>query len=509
MSAVYRIPYQNVVGDIGFYVYQQTYPFYSFVLVLSTYGFPVIISKLLAEAKETKQSYTRAEILLVSWMTLSLLGIGLWALLFFASGRIAGAMDDRMLAESLRIISISFLFLPVMSIIKGYFQSEGEMKPTATAQIVEQIVRVGVILAVCVAFAYSGWSIYDAAKGAYIGSLIGGAAGSVCLLAFWTNKKKLRDFFYSLRLKRSLWLLSGNIIVQGLLFAFSSLILVFIQFADAFILYPEMVASGMEATEAKQWKGIYDRGQPLIQLGTAATISISLTFVPLIGKYRKMKDSNSVKYYTELTFRLSLMLGLAAAVGLFWIIEPVNVLLFTDNKGSGALGVLILTIFFSSVLMAGMFVLQTIGRSWVSVLLVVLGILLKIYLMRTLVPSYHLLGAALSTTVPFGVMALLVLHILRTIFKSPILDRRSISIIVAASLWMSVILLLDLGLFDFLERYIKQEERILAMFEVGISVISGACVYLLYILKKGLFTQTELAALPLGSKLSKLLPKSR
>ena len=129
--------------------------------------------------------------------------------------------------------------------------------------------------------------------------------------------------------------------------------------------------------------------------------------------------------------------------------------------------------------------------------------------MRILVPSYHLLGAALSTTVSFGVMALLVLHILRTIFKNPILDRRSISIIAAASLWMSVVLLLDLGLFDFLERYIKQEERIQAMLEVGISVVSGAIVYIWYILKKGLFTQTELAALPLGSKLSKLLPKSR
>lgn len=27
LSAVYRVPFQNFVGDLGFYIYQQAYPF--------------------------------------------------------------------------------------------------------------------------------------------------------------------------------------------------------------------------------------------------------------------------------------------------------------------------------------------------------------------------------------------------------------------------------------------------------------------------------------------------
>lgn len=49
LSAIYRVPYQNIVGDIGFYIYQQIYPFLAIVMVLSTTGFPVILSKLLNE----------------------------------------------------------------------------------------------------------------------------------------------------------------------------------------------------------------------------------------------------------------------------------------------------------------------------------------------------------------------------------------------------------------------------------------------------------------------------
>src|SRR3954462_12755550 len=43
LSAFYRIPFQNIVGDVGFYIYQQIYPFYGIAIVLGTTGFPVVI----------------------------------------------------------------------------------------------------------------------------------------------------------------------------------------------------------------------------------------------------------------------------------------------------------------------------------------------------------------------------------------------------------------------------------------------------------------------------------
>src|SRR5699024_7553724 len=46
LSALYRIPLQNLTGDLGFYVYQQIYPFIGMIMILSLYGFPAAISKL-------------------------------------------------------------------------------------------------------------------------------------------------------------------------------------------------------------------------------------------------------------------------------------------------------------------------------------------------------------------------------------------------------------------------------------------------------------------------------
>ena len=50
LSAVYRVPFQNFVGDLGFYVYQQAYPFYGVAMTLALTGFPQFLSKFLAES---------------------------------------------------------------------------------------------------------------------------------------------------------------------------------------------------------------------------------------------------------------------------------------------------------------------------------------------------------------------------------------------------------------------------------------------------------------------------
>ena len=48
LSAIYRVPFQNLVGDQGFYVYQQVYPFISIFVTWTAGGVAVAVSKLLA-----------------------------------------------------------------------------------------------------------------------------------------------------------------------------------------------------------------------------------------------------------------------------------------------------------------------------------------------------------------------------------------------------------------------------------------------------------------------------
>src|SRR4051812_6959811 len=146
LSAFYRIPFQNIVGDIGFYIYQQVYPFYGIAIVLSTTGFPVVISKLYAEQKEKGDDEQSRLLLFVSFIYLQLFGFLCFFILYFGAESIAVWMNDPHLAILLRVVSIVFLMFPMASILRGYYQGIGDMVPTALSQVGEQTIRVGTIL---------------------------------------------------------------------------------------------------------------------------------------------------------------------------------------------------------------------------------------------------------------------------------------------------------------------------------------------------------------------------
>ncbi|MFS0784150.1 putative polysaccharide biosynthesis protein [Bacillus sp. 1P06AnD] len=508
LSAVYRVPYQNIVGDVGFYIYQQVYPFYSLALVLSTYGFPVIISKLLAESNVKQSRYSRSEVALASWISTGLISLLLFLVFYLGSDWIATLMNDLQLSTSIKWISYTFLLIPFISILKGVFQSEGEMVPTAVSQVTEQSVRVGLILVVAYVYYQYGLSLYEVAQGAFLGSLAGSAVSCMILVWYYVKKRSLKA---GTGLKTSLSTmlpLVKMITGQGLLFAVSSLILVFIQFLDALILYPELISSGVESLDAKQLKGIYDRGQPLLHLGTSAIITLSLTVVPLISKYKQLNEKEEVWYYSELTFRLSLMLGTAAAIGLFWIVKPVNIALFTDASGSMELSVLVLSILFCSIVMTGMFVLQSLGKAYYSVMVLLGGLVVKAALMFILIPSKGILGAAISTTAAFIAMAVSLLILLGRLYRRPLLSKRTIMLTALATLGMSAVLAVELALFHMIGDSWPYG-RIGSLVQAIVSVVTGAAVYLLIIIRGRLLTETELGLLPLGSKLTYFLPKKK
>lgn len=77
---------------------------------------------------------------------LSVVGLGFFLLLFAGAEAIAGFMGDPALAGVIRAVSFSYLLLPLVSLLRGYFQGGERMLPTALSQIGEQTLRVGAIL---------------------------------------------------------------------------------------------------------------------------------------------------------------------------------------------------------------------------------------------------------------------------------------------------------------------------------------------------------------------------
>src|SRR5699024_9881647 len=187
LAAVYRIPFQNLVGDKGFYIYQQVYPFIGIFIVWTSYGFAVAVSKLLAGSASEGESKAVKRI---AFIYLTGLSVSFFILLMVFAPNFANAMGDPELVSLLRAGAYIVLVMPMLAVLKGSFQSEGRMTPVAVSNVGEQAIRVAIILIGTWIAIRAGASLYTAGEMAMWGAVIGQAAGVVILALYYRNAFK-------------------------------------------------------------------------------------------------------------------------------------------------------------------------------------------------------------------------------------------------------------------------------------------------------------------------------
>ena len=177
LSAVYRVPFQNLVGNTGFYVYQQVYPIYGIGMVLALSGWPLFISKIITEQPDEMHQQLVARRLF--W---SLVGISavLFTIVYGGAAPLSLLMGgDLKLYPVVRAVAWMFWFMPFLAIGRGYAQGQLNMVPTAMSQVIEQIVRVAIIIGVAWWGVHADWSVYRIGEWATFGATIAGLAATL------------------------------------------------------------------------------------------------------------------------------------------------------------------------------------------------------------------------------------------------------------------------------------------------------------------------------------------
>ncbi|WP_332697257.1 putative polysaccharide biosynthesis protein [Halalkalibacter lacteus] len=506
LSAAYRIPFQNLSGDMGYYVYQQIYPFYGIVMVLAMYGFPVVLSKRRAELLAAGFVNEARNVTSLLFYGLLLITVFVWLALYILAPSIAELMADRQLEGPIRAMSFVVLLLPFLSVGRGYHQGEGELVSTAVSHIVEQLVRVLFILGFTYVFVTLGFDAYKIGAAAAYGSLIGGVIGIIALL-FFTRAVWLRQLVHPKRLQLSK-VLNENIgmLKQSVFICLSALIFVLLQLIDAFTIVRFLQWSGVAASEAFPTKGIYDRGQPLLQLGTVLTTTLSLALVPMLSKAVAKRDFTAAKHYQTLSYRLTLLIGGAATIGLVIIIEPTNHMLFTDILGTNVLRVMSVAILFCSFFVTISAVLQGYNLAFLPAIAVGIGVLLKLIFNVLLVPLLGTIGAAWSTVIAVIVMVgYLLLALKRNNYLFIGHYKSYIQIVIVLILMGVVTWLWKKGLTTMLSIHNRGTDSVVALSSAAIGgIVVASCLFTL-----ALFTEEEWNKIPKLNKLRVRLMKRR
>lgn len=509
LGALYKVPYQNITGNEGMFVYQQVYPLYSTLLLLATAGFPAAISKMVSERAAEEDHSGAVRIFRVATVILTVMGLCFFALLFAGAEMIAASMGSRqLLTIPIRTVSLALLIVPVVSVIRGYFQGYQDMMPTAVSQVIEQLVRVTTILLSAWWFMTTGSGVVMAGAGAMFGAFTGAVTALVFLLVTWNRhlRRQVTRHASDGVQSESVWQIARQLLILSLPICLGSLVLPLLSLTDSFTVTNILLYQGWHPAEAVAAKGIFDRGQPLLQFASFIAGALSLSVVPAIASARAQRDEREVVRLSGMALRLTVMLGLPASVGLATIAEPTNVMLYKDAAGTSALAILAFAALFSMVKMTAAGVLQGLGNVYVPARNLLIGVAVKVAANLLLIPVWDIRGAAISTVLGYGVAAQLNLGTLRRMgygwrWRDALFPLVGPTAVMSLAAW-SVMRGLEWGLNDWLP------ERLM-MAVISLSAVSvGAAAYGLALIRFGAVSRADLENIPkIGPKLIPLMER--
>ena len=194
LGIIYVIPFHAVIGDEGGALYGYAYTIYLIFMSISSAGIPLAISKIVSEYQTLGYYSAKKRVFILSKRIALLLGLICFLIIIIFAPILAKAVLGGVVGGStvgdvtfvIRIIGIAILIVPVLSIYRGYFEGHRFMSPPSISQVIEQLVRVLIIIF----GSYLALKVFNLDLTTTVGvALLGASVGALASYIYLVEKK--------------------------------------------------------------------------------------------------------------------------------------------------------------------------------------------------------------------------------------------------------------------------------------------------------------------------------
>lgn len=515
IGLVYRVPMTNILKEEGIGVYSAAYQIYNIILLLSSYSLPLAVSKLVA-AKLAVREYRNARRIFNGAMLFALVAGSLaFAIAFFGAEFFAQTVLNMPEAtEAIQILAPAIFFMAILGVLRGYFQGQGTMIPTALSQIFEQIVNAVVsVLAAYHLYQYGlkvdlvhGQTHYANAYGAAggtLGTLLGAVTALLfCILIYSMYGRVIRrqvrrdkhgatDTYADI--SRMLLITIVPVVLSSVVYNISSLI-------DNSMFGYYVESAGELDSYKSIWGAFSGKYLTMVHVPVAIATSLASSVIPALSRAISRRDRGRVFDSINQTIRFAMLIAIPSAVGLGVLAEPIMNLLFHGNNEAASTMLLwgsSAVVFFSlSTVTNG--ILQGINHMKEPVINAAISLVIHVGVLAILLWGFKtgIYGVVAANIVFGAVMCLLnALSIQRTMqYKQEL--KKTFLLPAAASALMGAVVK---GMYALVYTVLKLENNLLALL---VSIFTGVLVYFILLLLLKCLDEVELNAMPFGHKLA-------
>ncbi|AKE24788.1 MULTISPECIES: lipid II flippase MurJ [Bacillus] len=419
LGMVYLIPFSIMVGATGGALFQYGYNQYTLFLNIATMGFPAAVSKFVSKYNSKGDYETSRKMLKAGMSVMLVTGMIAFFILYLSAPMFAeislGGKDNNGLTIDhvvyvIRMVSLALLVVPIMSLVRGFFQGHQMMGPTAVSQVVEQIVRIIFLLSATflILKVFNG-GLVIAVGYATFAALIGAFGGLVVLYIYWNKRKG------SLLAMMPNTGPTANLSYKKMFFelfsyaapyVFVGLAIPLYNYIDTNTFNKAMIEAGHQAISQDMLAILTLYVQKLVMIPVSLATAFGLTLIPTITESFTSGNYKLLNQQINQTMQTILFLIIPAIVGISLLSGPTYTFFYGSESLHPELGANILLWYSPVAILFSLFtvnaaILQGINKQKFAVVSLVIGVVIKLVLNVPLIKLMQADGAILATALGY------------------------------------------------------------------------------------------------------------
>jgi O-antigen/teichoic acid export membrane protein len=428
LGFIYLIPFVALVGTKGNVLFEYAYKPYSLILSFATLGVPLAISKFVSKYNAEGEYDTARRLFRYGLVVSLIMGIITFLVLYCSAPDIALILVNKDshsgntpadVTYVIRMVSTALIIVPPMAIQRGYFQGHNYMSPTAYSQLIEQVVRAAFILAASYLVLAVNHGPLKLAIGLSTFAATLGAIFSMAMLIWYQFtfpkwKEKHPELFIT-EAKPSTK--KGFSLIRELLFTSIPFVVIGLsipvfQFIETFTMNRSLMAIGFTQLQAETSNSLIAMTQKLILIPVGFATALGLALLPTVTKAFVEKDETSLHENFTKTFQVLLWFLAPCMILIMLLSHSVFGIMFgASNAAQGAnyLFWYAPSMFLYSFYLVTAYMLQGMNREKFTVVIFIIGVLLKVILTPLFIMKFHASGTIITTNI--GFLFTIVMHL--------------------------------------------------------------------------------------------------
>ena len=424
IGALYKIPLNAIIGEQGFGYFNTAYEIYNVLLMISTAGLPVAMSRMISQASSLRH-YNQVRRVYATARGIFLgLGIAGALLMTVFCRQLAQFQNQPDAWAAIGCLGPCVLLICIMSTFRGYFQGQGNMLPTSVSQVLEAVVKLVVGILAAMALLRATNSVPLAAGGAILGVTASCLVSSVYLFTIF--RKSFRELPDSGETADSFSATARGLLIIAVPITVGSAGLQILTMLETKIYMGRLLASGMTQSQADTIRGIYGMTQTIFNMPCAFITPITISIIPAITSQLTLLNYKEAKLTEESAARVTGLISAPCAAGLAVLAGPVTALLggYTGEKLALATQLMVILgicIVFNAIVLLTNAIMQAHGHVNLPVINMLIGGVLKLGAIFILTgnPDIGILGTPIGSLMCYICITVLNLISIRRVFTHP------------------------------------------------------------------------------------------